>query len=169
MFDVALAGRDRGGGGRLTGEESVLKQQAQQAFGLFMEIFSGSYPPSAFAQVQSIVKIESKQCLADDGSLSAFIIGSTVYIKVNGQLQCEDSAAFKQLLVALLELTEDILRCDQLILCLDRASSQLQPLMKSLLYIGFELVGTPSLLSATISQSATAPPSPALVFLGYSI
>jgi hypothetical protein len=167
-----LVDKDRRGGGVGIGnptfeedESRVLKEQAQYAFALFVEIFGDSFPPSAFAQVQSIVKISSKRCLLDGRSWSAFTMGNAVYIKASPEsFNCEDSENFKRLIVALFELTEEILRCDRLVFCLDRHNEggRLQTLIKALLYVGFEL--TPS------AHRTTSPaPSSSLIFLGYNI
>ncbi|CAG8731757.1 15507_t:CDS:2, partial [Gigaspora rosea] len=45
-----------------------------------------------------------------------------------------------RIIVAILELAEECLKCDSLVVCLDKKYPQLSTLIRSFLYVGFELV-----------------------------
>ncbi|RIB04873.1 acyl-CoA N-acyltransferase [Gigaspora rosea] len=84
------------------------------------------------AQIDSHLTIFSPQ--QHDCKWEGFVMNSVLFLKGNGVVELKES------IVAILELAEECLKCDSLVVCLDKKYPQLSTLIRSFLYVGFELV-----------------------------
>ncbi|KAF0492646.1 ornithine decarboxylase antizyme [Gigaspora margarita] len=122
---------------RTTGSDeykSPLKIKKKSSF--IEQVFRGGAP----AQIDSHLTIFSPQ--QHDCKWEGFVMNSVLFLKGNGVVELKES------IVAILELAEECLKCDSLVVCLDKKYPQLPTIIRSFLYVGFELV-----LPGTFSHS----------------
>ncbi|RKP40083.1 ornithine decarboxylase antizyme-domain-containing protein [Dimargaris cristalligena] len=91
------------------------------------------------------------------GTWKAFTRSGTLYIEAAGFAQLSD-AEFRDVLLALLELCEDVLYCQAVAMCIDRSEPTSADLVRAFMYAGFELV------NPTVYQH-----NPAYILMGYEL
>ncbi|KAJ3330133.1 hypothetical protein HDU76_006365 [Blyttiomyces sp. JEL0837] len=71
-----------------------------------------------------------------------FICGNSVFIRIPESIGLTggNSFGFKESVIAALELAEDAFGCDSLVFCLDKTRKDIASLLRSFLFIGFEIV-----------------------------
>ncbi|KAJ1552955.1 hypothetical protein HK096_009782 [Nowakowskiella sp. JEL0078] len=70
----------------------------------------------------------------------AIVSKNTLFIKVPDSVEWEGGFGFKESVVAVMELAEDILGCGDLVVCLQKTRSDLNSLLRAFMFVGFEIV-----------------------------
>ncbi|KAI9355436.1 acyl-CoA N-acyltransferase [Zopfochytrium polystomum] len=70
-----------------------------------------------------------------------FVCNGTFFVKAPlMEIESSQSLGFKESVAVTLELAENVLNCSTVIVCLDKARADLSHLVRSFLFVGFELV-----------------------------
>ncbi|KAJ3416497.1 hypothetical protein HDV05_001234 [Chytridiales sp. JEL 0842] len=73
---------------------------------------------------------------------SAFISAKTLFIKVpeSDTVTAANGFGFKESIVAVLDLADDVLKCSNIVICLEKNRKDLASILRSFLFVGFEMV-----------------------------
>jgi len=97
----------------------------------FTEHLFHRMPPNLDRHLIIISSQEKSECIWE-----GVIVDETLFLRGNG-LEHTD---LKESFVAIIELAEQWLKCNTLVVCLDKKSPHLSTLIRSFFYVGFELV-----------------------------
>jgi len=79
-----------------------------------------------------------------DGSTAwrAVVSTNTLFIKVPKSIEWgeNDGFGFKECVVAVMELAEEVLECSNLVVCLEKSRNDLTSLLRAFMFVGFEIV-----------------------------
>jgi len=94
--------------------------------------------------IDAILCITSRQNVGPHGTVqyiswSAFITRGTLYIKVPNLSNLQQNV-FKESVVSVLELAEDMLGCQNIVVCLEKSREDLSNLLRAFLFVGFEVI-----------------------------
>ncbi|KAJ3127710.1 hypothetical protein HK098_005946 [Nowakowskiella sp. JEL0407] len=71
----------------------------------------------------------------------AVVAKSTLFVKVPASIDWEESGfGFKESVVAVMELAENVLECSELVFCLQKSRPDLTLLIRAFMFVGFEIV-----------------------------
>ncbi|KAJ1963012.1 hypothetical protein GGI12_002299 [Dipsacomyces acuminosporus] len=126
-----------GGQGRVLNHDLVMKSASE----LLHEIFPQGVPSQGalkqgIACIAADIKFKAVGCGSQPWH--GFIVDDVVYMYVTeffGNDQC-----FRNAIMALMELTEDVLGCSSLIIALPKTAANSDGLARAFLYSGFEIV-----------------------------
>ncbi|CAG8783497.1 2857_t:CDS:2 [Dentiscutata erythropus] len=93
------------------------------------QVFRGGAPHIDY--FLTIVSVQQHDC-----KWEGFVMNRVLFLKGHGLNVVE----LKESIVAILELAEECLKCNSLVVCLDKKCTHLSTLIRSFLYVGFELV-----------------------------
>ncbi|KAJ3395984.1 hypothetical protein HDU92_004481, partial [Lobulomyces angularis] len=97
--------------------------------------------------ISSLVSITSKNNMEkSEQNWSSFLSENTLFIKISRNVSFDAGFGFKDSICSVLELAEEVIGAENIVICLDKEQSDLSGLLRSFMFIGFELIH-PSVLS----------------------
>ncbi|CAG8533092.1 13177_t:CDS:2, partial [Racocetra persica] len=118
--------------------KNIYKNPVKKKQATFVEqVFRGGGAPASIDLYLTITSVQQVQ--QHDYKWEGFVMNSmnsVLFLKDNGLNVVE----LKESIVAVLELAEECLKCNSVVVCLDKKSPHLSTLIRGFLYVGFELV-----------------------------